>query len=273
MPPFLSSPAGHSEQSLSSAEATILIVDDAVRLRDRLEDFLSSHRFETAFLPDGSDALGAIDRIKPDLVLLDVMMPGEDGFEVLRRIRNVSAIPVIMLTASNNRRDRVKGLDQGADDYIGKPFSLGELLARIKAVLRRSKPGGALEGALEPSQDGTCGLPNAPPALLSVGSFSLDISGHRIIYSDNGFRRLKTLSILEFRLFHLFMSNAGRTLTRDRILEHILDKRVHAGDHNLNVYINRLRKILAELGADPSTINTVWGQGYRWGRGSSPPAL
>ncbi|MDR1656547.1 MAG: response regulator transcription factor [Deltaproteobacteria bacterium] len=232
-------------------QAKILIVDDAVRLRTRLEDFLQSHHYLTATLPDGSEAQETIGEFKPDLVLLDVMLPGEDGFEVLKKIRLSSPVPVIMLTASNNRLDRVKGLDQGADDYIGKPFFLGELLARIKAVLRRSQ-----SQSLEP--------PTKTTDLLTTGPLTLDISRHRMIYSRHGQPVVKNLTQLELRLFYLFMSNAGVILSRDQILGHIFEQQLESENHSLNVYINRLRKILSELGADHKTIATVWGYGYNW---------
>lgn len=231
-------------------EAKILIIDDAARLRSRLEDFLQSHKFEAASLPGGRGALEAIEDFSPDLVLLDVMMPEENGFEVLKRIRGHSTVPVIMLTASNNKADRVKGLDQGADDYIGKPFSLGELLARIKAVLRRARPGGS--GAGDQSET------------LSSWPFSLDAVNHRLIWAKGASEASRSLTPLEFRLFHLFMARAGQILTRDEILAHLFGQRPQAEAHALNVYINRLRKILIELGADPKTIATVWGQGYKW---------
>ncbi|MDR1678006.1 MAG: response regulator transcription factor [Deltaproteobacteria bacterium] len=244
----------------SDIETKIMIVDDAVRLRTRLEDFLQSHRFQTVSLPDGLTAVSTIGQFDPDLVLLDVMLPGDDGFEVLKKIRLVSSVPVIMLTASNNKSDRVKGLDQGADDYIGKPFSLSELLARIRAVLRRTRPTDLGPRPLAETAD-----------LLVTGPLSLDISGHRLIFDRAGPNEaFKNLSILEFRLFYLFMTNLSRILTRDQILEHIFDDQVQAENHSLNVYINRLRKILSELGAEPRTIATVWGKGYQWNVSGTP---
>ncbi|MDR2422960.1 MAG: response regulator transcription factor [Deltaproteobacteria bacterium] len=236
-------------------EAKIMIVDDAVRLRTRLEDFLLSHRFATESIPDGRGALETLERFKPDLILLDVMLPGEDGFAVLRRIRRVSAVPVIMLTAANNRTDRVKGLDQGADDYIGKPFSLGELLARVRAVLRRARP-------LAPDRGPAAA--GEPADSLATGPLTLEISRHRLTFLGNGQEAHKNLSLLEFRLFYLFMANVGQILSRDQILEHIFDDKALVETHSLNVYVNRLRKILAELGADPKTLATVWGYGYSW---------
>jgi DNA-binding response OmpR family regulator len=234
-------------------EAKIMIVDDAIRLRTRLEDFLQSHRFQTESLQDGQKAVEAISGFQPDLVLLDVMMPGEDGFSVLKRVRAVSAVPVIMLTAANNKAERVKGLDEGADDYVGKPFSLGELLARIKAVLRRAKPNAPGREPVGDSADS-----------LATGPFTLDVGRHSLVYLDGSRESRKNLSLLEFRLFYLFMANAGQILSRDSILEHVFDQKIHAENHSLNVYVNRLRKILAELGSDPKTLATVWGNGYSW---------
>ena len=243
-------PAAIRSRMDSSPPAKILIIDDAARLRSRLEDFLGSHRFLTASLPDGREAVGTIADFDPDLVLLDVMLPGEDGFGVLDRIRSASTVPVIMLTAVNSKTDRVKGLERGADDYIGKPFSLGELLARIKAVLRRARP--------EPAKGA------APAEILSSGPFSLDAVAHRLVFDGGGAETSRSLTLLEFRLFHHFLANAGEVLTRDQILAHLFDHRARVEGHCLNVYVNRLRKILSELGADPRTLATVWGRGYKW---------
>ncbi|MDR0548247.1 MAG: response regulator transcription factor [Deltaproteobacteria bacterium] len=233
----------------------IMIVDDAARLRRRLEDFLKSHRFVTASWPDGRGAIAHVSEFKPDLVLLDVMMPVDDGFSVLKRLRSLSAVPIIMLTAANTKDDRVKGLDEGADDYIGKPFALTELLARINAVLRRAKPLDA-----NPGQKSSLEAPDS----LVTGPLTLDVGHHRLILTKPGQKAHKTLSLLEFRLFYLFMANVGEILSRDRILAHVYDEEIQPENHGLNVYVNRLRKVLAEIGADPQTLATVWGYGYSW---------
>jgi DNA-binding response OmpR family regulator len=237
----------------ATPEAKILLVDDALQLRSRLEDFLETHNYAIKSLPDGRGAQEVIADFRPDLMLLDVMMPGADGFEVLRSVRETSSIPVIMLTACNNKADRVKGLEQGADDYLGKPFHLSELLARIRAVLRRS----ATKEHLTESRAETL-------EELHSGPISLDIGQRRLSLYVNGQTAKKNLTNLEFKLFHLFMSRDGDILTRDELLECLFESRIGADGHSLRVYINRLRKILTELGADPRTIDTVWGSGYRW---------
>jgi DNA-binding response OmpR family regulator len=232
-------------------KAKILLVDDAVRLRSRLEDFLQTHNFSIMSLADGEKAQEAICEFQPDLMLLDVMMPGHDGFEVLRSVRQTSSIPIIMLTACNNRDDRVKGLDQGADDYLGKPFHLGELLARIRAVLRRSH-------SQVPSGD----VPEEP--ILRSGPLSLDISQRKLNFFQKDQVSSKNLTNLEFRLVYLFLNRQGEILSRDEILDYIFESRVSVDGQSLRVYINRLRKILEEIGLDPRTLATVWGSGYRF---------
>ncbi|MDR1608780.1 MAG: response regulator transcription factor [Deltaproteobacteria bacterium] len=234
-------------------EAKILLVDDAARIRNRLEDFFESHNFGFMSLPNGQRTKEALAEFQPDLLLLDVMMPGPDGFELLRSIRATSAVPVIMLTARDSRSDRVKGLVDGADDYLGKPFHFSELLARIRAVLRRS------QGPAEPRAESSQGLAN-----LKSGPIQLDVGLRRLSVNLSSERHDKDLTNLEFRLFHYFMSRAGQILSRDELMGYLFDQRLGVLAHNLRVYVNRLRKILEELGADPRTIDTVWGSGYRW---------
>ncbi|MDR1546530.1 MAG: response regulator transcription factor [Deltaproteobacteria bacterium] len=233
-----------------NAENKILIVDDAIRFRSRLDQFLISHKFSTIQLSSGKNIMEVIKKDQPNLILLDVMMPELDGFEVLRHIRQTSSIPIIMLTAANNKLDRINGLEDGADDYIGKPFHLGELLARIKAVLRRAK-----NNDVKPLDN---------EEILTSKHISLDIRHHCLNINRAGTISAKNLSNLEFKLFYLFISSNGEILSRDQILEHIFDNHDHAGSHSLTVYINRLRKILTDLGTDPKIINTIWGQGYNW---------
>jgi two-component system OmpR family response regulator len=181
------------------------------------------------------------------------MLPETDGFSILRSVRESFSLPVIMLTACNSKKERVKGLDQGADDYIGKPFHLSELLARIRAVLRRSQAKKALgDESLESGET------------LQTGPVSLEVSRQCLIVRQRGSLSKRNLSSLEFRLFYLFMSRAGETLSRDFILEHLFEDKNRAESHSLNVYISRLRRVLSELGADSRTLTTVWGSGYLW---------
>ncbi|MDR1049828.1 MAG: response regulator transcription factor [Deltaproteobacteria bacterium] len=233
-------------------EAKILLVDDSVRLRSRLEDFLESHNFGVKCLPDGRDAKDAIAEYRPDLLLLDIMMPGRDGFEVLRSVRESFSVPVIMLTACNNKTDRVRGLDHGADDFLGKPFHLGELLARIRAVLRRSKAAPA--GPAEAGEGGGGEIVRGP--------LRLNVGRQRLSAEQKNRSLKKNLTNLEFRLFYLFMSRADEILSRDEILEYLFENRESVEGQSLRVYINRVRKILSELELDPGSVVTVWGSGY-----------
>ncbi|MDR1050053.1 MAG: response regulator transcription factor [Deltaproteobacteria bacterium] len=241
-----------SQPQPRSAEK-ILIVEDTARVRVRLEDFLASHNFLTRSLPDGQQIGRIIDDFQPDLLLLDVLLPGPDGFEVLRDVRTTSSLPVIMLTACSGKDDRIKGLDQGADDYLGKPFHFTELLARIRAVLRRSK-----FKREEPKSN------SSVEEFLKTGPVSLDISRHKLVVTAGGQEKVKGLSSLEFKLFFFFMSQPETILSRDKILWHLFEGQASVENRSLTVYVNRLRKILEELGANPGTIGTVWGSGYKW---------
>ena len=222
----------------------ILVVEDEPSLVDALEYGLASEGFDVVTSTHGEESLRLFDRERPDLVLLDVMLPGIPGTEVCKRIRSTSAVPIIMLTARGAEIDKVVGLELGADDYVTKPFSMRELTARVRAVLRR---GG------EPD------LPDAG-APLEVGGIRMDSERYEV--SARG--EPVELPPKEFALLELLLRNAGRVLTRDVIID-----RVWGGDYvgdtkTLDVHIKRLRSRLEPDPHQPRLIVTVRGVGYKF---------
>jgi two-component system response regulator MprA len=218
------------------ADAAILVVDDDAPIRRMLDRTLGAAGYDVTLSPDGGDALAVLDRQIPDLVVLDVAMPGLDGIAVCRRLRSRGlATPVLLLTARDAVEDRVRGLDAGADDYLVKPFATEELLARVRALLRR-------------------GL--TPEQTLAHGDLSLDLAARRVTRGD---RRLE-LSARECELLALLLRNARRVVTREQALSEIW-----AGDAHDNVvdhYVSALRRKLGE----PPLIETVRGIGFVLGR-------
>jgi two-component system, OmpR family, response regulator MprA len=217
----------------------ILIAEDDRGVRQSLERALRFEGYDVNIANDGSEALEALGAGEPDLVLLDVMMPHIDGLTVCRRLRaSGSDVPVLMLTARHEVRDRVAGLDAGADDYLVKPFALEELLARIRALLRRNVPG---EDA----------------AALTVGDLTLDPRTRKVTRGDRTLDLTKT----EFDLLELLMLNAGVVLTRDTIYERIWGYDFGTTSNSLDVYIGYLRRKTEEAG-ESRLIDTVRGVGY-----------
>ena len=214
----------------------VLLVDDDLRLRDLLQRYLEPHDVRLEHLPDGSRVGAALAEGGFDAVLLDVMMPGPGGLEVLRGIRERSAIPVLMLTARGDEADRVVGLELGADDYVPKPFSPRELLARLRAVLRRTRP------ALQEER-------------LSGGGVVVDVAARRATREGG----LLDLTALELDILIVLMRRAGRVVPRSAILE-AAGRDEAVGERTTDVHISKLRK---KLGDDPrALIQTVRGVGY-----------
>ncbi len=216
----------------------VLLVDDDLRLRELLERFLEPHDVHLEHLPEGSRAASTVSEGGFDAVLLDVMMPGMGGLEVLRKIRERSSIPVLMLTAKGDEADRVVGLELGADDYIPKPFSPRELLARLRAVLRRTRP------SLQDER-------------LSGGGVVVDVPGRRATRDGQAIE----LTALELDILIALMRRAGRVVPRSAILE-AAGRDEAVGERTADVHISKLRK---KLGDDPRAsglIQTVRGVGY-----------
>ena len=218
----------------------ILIVDDDRAVRDSLRRALELHGYDTDTAPDGIEALNAIQRERPDAMVLDVNMPGVDGFGLTRRLRQDGIdLPILMLTARDAVPDRVAGLDVGADDYLVKPFALEELLARLRSLLRR-------HGADEAR----------PTGVLRFADLTLDPGDFTVRRGDRDI----ALSRTEFDLLLAFMDNAGRVLTRDVLHERVWGADMSASN-TLEVYVGYLRRKL-EADGEPRLIQTVRGFGY-----------
>jgi two-component system, OmpR family, alkaline phosphatase synthesis response regulator PhoP len=230
-----------------SAMPTVLIVDDEERLRDLLHNYLSQAGFTVLLAADGSGALSLAQQHRPDVVVLDLMLPGIDGLEVCRQLRRFSDAYVLMLTARAEEIDRVVGLEVGADDYLTKPFSPRELVARVRAMLRRPR-GGASPTAPAP----------APPP-VTVGPLRIDDAHHEVTLDGAPIN----LTTTEYGLLSALAAHPGRICTRARLLEQVWGSDYFGDDHVVDVHIANLRKKLGEDSAQPRLIETVRGVGYR----------
>jgi two-component system response regulator RegX3 len=226
----------------------ILIVDDEESYRDALSVALQREGFLSVTAADGAEALDRFDATKPALVLLDVMLPKISGIDVCREIRSRSRVPIIMVTARNSEIDAVVGLEVGADDYVSKPFRLRELIARVRATLRRVP--GAEEGD-EPHQD-----------LIEVGDVCFDTGRHEVFVRGEAV----AMPLKEFELLELLLLNAGRVLTRDMLIDRVWGPNYFGDTKTLDVHIKRLRAKIERDPAHPECIVTVRGVGYRYER-------
>jgi DNA-binding response OmpR family regulator len=230
-----------------SALPTVLIVDDEERLRDLLHTYLSQAGFTVLLAADGSGALALAQQHRPDVVVLDLMLPGIDGLEVCRQLRRFSDAYVLMLTARAEEIDRVVGLEVGADDYLTKPFSPRELVARVRAMLRRPR-GGASQAAPAP----------ALPA-ITLGPLRIDDAHHEVTLDGAPIN----LTTTEYGLLSALAAHPGRICTRARLLEQVWGNDYFGDDHVVDVHIANLRKKLGEDSAQMRLIETVRGVGYR----------
>lgn len=235
----------------------ILIVDDEADIRELLAERLNGHEFSATAVKDGAAMFEELAKEKYDLILLDVMMPGEDGLSLCRKLRAAgppdAQIPVIFLTALGEITDRVVGLELGADDYLPKPFEVRELMARIRAVLRRtssiSETGGG-SAAVPPSDETDNWL---------FGDWQLNSLARHLIDSEG---RVFPLSSSEYRLLVFFLKNPGRVLSRDQIMDYVAGRNAEAFDRSIDVQISRLRGKLRDNGKAPKIIRTMRGDGY-----------
>ena len=220
----------------------VLIVDDEPIVRDVLQRYLARSGFDVDTAADGEQALAAMEASAPSLVLLDLMLPGLDGLEVFTRIRDRAPTPVIMLTAKGEETDRVVGLEMGADDYITKPFSPREVVARVRSVLRRTGNG------------------DGEQATIRAGDLEIDGPGRRVTLGD----RPLTLTPKEFDLLHFLASNPGTVYGRVELLEELWDFAFDGDPSTVTVHIRRLREKIEPDPSDPRHLVTVWGVGYRF---------
>jgi two-component system response regulator RegX3 len=221
----------------------ILVVEDEESFSDALSFLLRREGFEVSIAGTGPDALTEFDRTGADLVLLDLMLPGLSGTEVCRAIRAKSQVPVIMLTAKDGEVDKVVGLEIGADDYVTKPFSSRELVARIRAVLRR-------RGDAEP----------AAPAAVEAGPVRMDVERHVVTVNGAGV----TLPLKEFELLEFLLRNAGRVLTRGQLIDRVWGSDYVGDTKTLDVHVKRLRSKIEPDPASPKHLLTVRGLGYKY---------
>ena len=220
-------------------KAKILAIDDDQKLTDLLKDYLSRFNYEVEIANHPHDGLGKVKSEIPDLIILDVMLPDMEGFEVLKELRKEYSIPVIMLTARGDVTDRIVGLEMGADDYLPKPFEPRELVARIQAVLKRK------QNAVEKEVD-------------RFGELEIDYTKQRVKLADE----VLDITTAEFELLKLFVKKAGKVLNRDQLLDNMRGLEWDAFNRSVDVLISRLRQKLKDDPKNPRYIKTVWGSGY-----------
>ena len=231
----------------SAQRQKILVVDDDLRLRDLLKRYLSEQGFAVDTVPDAPAMDRGLARVRYDLLVLDLMLPGEDGLAICRRLRAAgNGVAVIMLTAKGDDVDRIVGLEMGADDYLAKPFNPRELVARIHAVLRRQAP---QEAPGAPSQEAK--VVEFGPFALNLGNRSLTRAGEPIALTTGEFALLKALAL-----------HPREPMSRDKLMELARGREHESYDRSIDVQVSRLRKLLAEDPQAPRYIQTVWGFGY-----------
>lgn len=225
-------------------ELKIVLVDDEPEILSLVRDYLSREGFRVLTAVNGVDGMILIEREKPDLVLLDWMLPGLNGLEMCKRLRETSSIPIIMLTAKSEEVDRVLGLEFGADDYVVKPFSLRELLARIKTVLRRAS-----------------GATQENVSALTRGELSIDVASHRVWKRGEEI----LLTPTEFKMLHLLASRPGVVFSRLQLLQQAMGEEYLYYERSIDTHISNLRKKVEDNPSEPKFVLTVFGIGYRFG--------
>jgi two-component system OmpR family response regulator len=229
-----------------SAQDHVLVVDDDLEIRSLLRDYLQKNGYRVTAAGDGKEMWAAFEAAPPDLVVLDLMLPGDDGLTLCRDLRARSAVPVIMLTARGEETDRIVGLEMGADDYLPKPFNPRELLARIKSVLRRTR---MLPENLQPDSART----------IRFAGWTLDVATRNLL-SPQGV--VVALSGTEYKLLRIFAAHPNRVLTRDQLIDLMLSRDASPFDRSIDVQVSRLRHRLDEDASEPAIIKTVRGEGY-----------
>jgi DNA-binding response OmpR family regulator len=228
---------------------TILIVDDEPTIVEVVELYLQREGFKVLTAADGAAALNVVRQQRPDLIVLDLMLPGISGLELTREIRTAGTLPIIMLTARGEETDRVVGLELGADDYVTKPFSPRELVARVKAVLRRTQPPVAAPE-------------RAASNVIAIGGLRLDAAARSVALDGQPIN----LTAREFDLLLFLMQNPGQVFTREQLLDNVWGYTFASDLSTVTVHIRRLREKIERDPANPVFLQTVWGVGYKFER-------
>ncbi|MDX7991314.1 two-component system response regulator BaeR [Xenorhabdus sp. Reich] len=226
--------------STHATQYTVLIVEDEPKLGRLLIDYLQSADYQTQWLKRGDEVIAHVQKQQPHIILLDLMLPGLDGLSVCREIRKFSDIPIVMMTAKTEEIDRLLGLEIGADDYICKPYSPREMVARVKTILRR------------------CYRPQ--DIVSEQGALTIDENHFQARYLD----RVLELTPVEFRLLKIMSSQPGRVFSRDQLLNNLYDDHRIVNDRTIDSHIKNLRRKLEQLDEDKSFIRSIYGLGYRW---------
>lgn len=229
---------------VEASRATILVVDDEPTIVEVVANYLDRAGFETHTAADGPSAISRAIQLQPDLIVLDLMLPVIGGMEVMRILREDEELSsaIILLTSKSEESDRLVGLRRGADDYVVKPFSPAELVARVEAVLRRASPS---DGKIEP---------------IRLGDLTIDQSQRRVTMGEDEI----ALTQLEFDLLAFLASHPGQVFSRDHLMEKVWGQTVHTDTGTVTVHIRRLREKLESDPSEPSHVETVWGVGYRF---------
>jgi len=226
-------------------QGKLLLVEDDEQIAEPLVFGLETAGFEVFHTGDSEEGLSLAVSLEPSLVLLDVMLPGMDGFEICQKLREVSSVPIIMLTARGQEMEKVMGLELGADDYIVKPFSFRELLARVNAMLRRRELDLGIKAAA---------------SQLAAGPLTIDLTSRRVIRAE----QILDVSQREFELLHVLMSNSGKAMSRQELLDAVWGENWIGDSRTLDVHIRWLREKIEENPSAPIFIETVRGYGYRF---------
>lgn len=224
----------------------VLIVEDEKDIRDIVGLYLLQAGFHVSYAKDGFEGLEKLGESMPDIVVLDVMMPGISGFDVLRDLRRISDIPVIMLTAKQEEVDRLHGFDLGADDYVPKPFSPKELVMRVQAIVKRVYGDQSQKNALQ------------------MGPFRLDVSQMALYKNDTAIE----ITAKEFQLLEVFFKNVGQLLTREQLIQDAFGHEYDGFDRNIDSYIKKIRQKIEDNSRDPKYLKTKYGAGYIFGGGT-----
>ena len=227
----------------------LLMIDDDEKLVGLTREYLESHGFEVAAAYDGHAGVEAVISSEPALVILDLMLPGIDGLEVCRRVRQSSRVPILMLTAKGDETERIVGLEIGADDYLPKPFNPRELLARIRAILRRSD---------DDETVAVSSVVRVGPLVVDIGSRAVSVRGQQV-----------DLTTAEFDILHALASSAGRVLSRDQLLQKVHGENWAAYDRSVDVHVSRIRQKIEKDPRRPALLKTVRGVGYQLVRAES----